>query len=107
MLRIRLGVFIFLTTFFVACAPSSLLISSNNTLDLKHKNSSTNIASNILEKKEQSYENIKINQYKIKRDKRVLFYEHIQININWELRYGPVYNLKYIFDGTSVGGRES
>ncbi|MBC8237245.1 MAG: hypothetical protein H8E76_03355 [Helicobacteraceae bacterium] len=98
----RLFIFIFLAIFFVACTPSSLLVSPTNTLDLKHKNSTVKIASNVLEKQEQSYENIKINRYKIKRAQRVLFYEHIQTDINWEFIYGPIYNLKYIFNGTKA-----
>ena len=96
----RLFIFMFLAIFFAACTPSSLLISSKNTLDLEYNNTTREIASNISEQKELSYENIKIAQYKIQRNNYVLFYEHIATDINWEFRYGPIYNLKYIFDAT-------
>jgi len=94
--------YMFLIIFFSACTHSSLLVSPANTLDLTHNDSKIEVASNVLEKQEQSYENIEIIQYKIKKDKSVLFYEHIQTDINWELRYGPVFNLKYIFDATKA-----
>ena len=98
----RVFFFLFSALLFSACTSSSLLVSPHNTLDLQHKNTSVKIASSVLEKQVQSYENIEIAQYKLKRDESVLFYEHVTTDINWEFRYGSVYNLKYIFDGTKA-----
>ena len=46
------------------------------------------------------YQNVDINKYYFYFNATYLFFEKVEVDIDYELRYGPVTNIKKIFDGT-------
>lgn len=97
--------FIYITVivlFLSACSTSSIDINKDNELNLCHDNLIVKLANEVIDKESQWFENLDIKQYKLKKDNSVLFYENIEVGINWEFKYGPITTLKYIFDATKA-----
>jgi len=88
--------------FFSSCAPSSLIVTSDESLALHQNNTAIRLARGVEEVKHDRYNNLNIIQYKIKGANNVLLYEHVEADINWEFIHGPISTLKYIFDGTKA-----
>ena len=99
----KVYLFISISVFFLlGCTPSTLLMSEDKKLILKHKNISTLIAQETVSIEQEYYKNIELTKYTLKQGVNTLFFESVVVDMNWEFYYGPITTLKYIFDGTSA-----
>lgn len=87
---------------FSACSSSSLYVTSSNTLVLEQAKKQTEIATKSSKTGEDYFSNITLKKYRFMTNESALFYETMEGDINYELKYTPIQTLGYIFDASNI-----
>ncbi len=95
---IKVILLLLLGTLFVGCVNSSLNLNKKEELLFNYNTKSFLLSNSVSEHNLLNYKDLFVNQYKLEdKSGRVLFYEAVSTDVDYEFNFGALYTVMYIF----------
>ena len=92
---------LFILLVFLGCSRSSLQLHKSEKLILDYNKKEFLLTNKIEKQKSLNYKDLFIEQYKLSdKSGRVLFYEDVRTALDYELNFGGLYTIMYVFDNS-------
>lgn len=92
---------LFILLAFLGCSRSSLQLHKSEKLILDYNKKEFLLTNKIEKQKSLNYKDLFIEQYKLSdKSGRVLFYEDVRTALDYELNFGGLYTIMYVFDNS-------